>query len=109
MFNTILLQATESTGNSGSGMMQILMLVGIVVIFYFFMIRPQQRRSKEQAKFRNELQKGQKIVTIGGLHGKIVEVQEKTVTVEVENQVRLKFEKSAIATSVSDQITDQSK
>jgi len=109
MFNTILLQAQQSGSSNGSGMMQILMIVGIIVIFYFFMIRPQQKRSKEQAKFRNELQKGQKVVTIGGLHGKIVEVQEKTVTVEVENQVRLKFEKSAIAMNVSDQITEQSK
>ncbi|MDR0437813.1 MAG: preprotein translocase subunit YajC [Bacteroidales bacterium] len=107
MFNTILLQAQE--GGGGGGMMQILMLVGIVVIFYFFMIRPNQKRNKEQAKFRNELQKGQKVVTIGGLHGKIVEVQEKTVTLEVENQVRLKFEKSAIAMNIGDQITEQSK
>jgi preprotein translocase subunit YajC len=104
MFNTILLQAQQQGGN---GMMQVLMIAGIIAIFYFFMIRPQQKRNKEQAKFRSELQKGQKVVTIGGLHGKIVEVQEKTVTVEVENQVRLKFEKSAIATSVADQITEQ--
>ncbi|MCL2681918.1 MAG: preprotein translocase subunit YajC [Bacteroidales bacterium] len=107
MFNTILLQAQE--GGGGGGMMQILMLVGIVVIFYFFMIRPNQKRNKEQAKFRSELQKGQKVVTIGGLHGKIVEVQEKTVTLEVENQVRLKFEKSAIAMNIGDQINEQSK
>jgi preprotein translocase subunit YajC len=107
MLNTILLEAAAPKG--GGGQMQILMLVGIVAIFYFFMIRPQQKRSKEQAKFRNELQKGQKVVTIGGLHGKIVEIQEKTVTIEVENQVRLKFEKSAIAMNVTEQITEQNK
>jgi preprotein translocase subunit YajC len=107
MFNTIFLQAAQSSGGGGS--MQILMLVGIVAIFYFFMIRPQQKRNKEQQKFRNELQKGQKIVTIGGLHGKIVEVQEKTVTVEVQDNIRLKFEKSAIAMNTSEQITDQNK
>ncbi|MCL2027208.1 MAG: preprotein translocase subunit YajC [Bacteroidales bacterium] len=106
MLNTIFLN-TQPSGGGGS--MQILMLVGIVAIFYFFMIRPQQKRNKEQQKFRNELQKGQKIVTIGGLHGKIVEIQEKTVTVEVQDNVRLKFEKSAIATNVGDQINEQNK
>jgi preprotein translocase subunit YajC len=108
MLNTIFLQAATPSGGGG-GSMQILMLVGIVAIFYFFMIRPQQKRNKEQQKFRSELQKGQKIVTIGGIHGKIVEVQEKTVTVEVQDNVRLKFEKSAIAMNVSEQITDQNK
>ena len=108
MLNTIFLQTPDPSGGGG-GMMSMLMLVGIVVIFYFFMIRPQQKRNKEQAKFRNNLQKGQKIVTIGGLHGKIVEIQERTVTVEVENQVRLKFEKSAIAMDNSAQIGDQPK
>jgi preprotein translocase subunit YajC len=106
MLNTIFLQAAPS-GGGGGGSMQILMLVGIVAIFYFFMIRPQQKRNKEQQKFRSELQKGQKIVTIGGLHGKIVEVQEKTVTVEVADNMRLKFEKTAIATNVGEQITEQ--
>jgi preprotein translocase subunit YajC len=108
MLNTIFLQAAPQ-GGGGGGSMQILLLVGIVAIFYFFMIRPQQKRNKEQQKFRSELQKGQKIVTIGGLHGKIVEVQEKTVTVEVQDNVRLKFEKSAIAMNTSEQITEQNK
>ena len=108
MFNTIFLQAAPQ-GGGGGGSMQILMLLGIVAIFYFFMIRPQQKRNKEQTKFRNELQKGQKIVTIGGLHGKIVEIQEKTVTVEAADNVRLKFEKSAIAMNSGDQMTEQNK
>jgi len=107
MFNTIFLQAAPQGGGGGS--MQIFMLLGIVAIFYFFMIRPQQKRNKEQTKFRNELQKGQKIVTIGGLHGKIVEIQEKTVTVEAADNVRLKFEKSAIAMNSGDQMPDQPK
>ena len=105
MFNTIFLEGAPSTG--GGGHMQIFMILGIVAIFYFFMIRPQQKRNKDQQKFRNELQKNQKVVTIGGLHGKIVEIQEKTVTIEVENQVRLKFEKSAIEMNASEQITEQ--
>jgi preprotein translocase subunit YajC len=91
---TILLQATQG---SGMGFMQIIPLLLIVVVFYFFFIRPQMKRTKEQKKFREALDKGQKIITIGGIHGKIVEIQDTTVTIEVEGQVRLRVEKSAIA------------
>lgn len=85
---------------------QLFMIVAILVIFYFFMIRPQMKRSKEQQKFRNSLQKGQKIITIGGTHGKIVEIQDTTVTIEVEGGSRLRMEKSAIASSIADQLPD---
>jgi preprotein translocase subunit YajC len=84
----------------GSGMSSILMLVLIIVIFYFFMIRPQQKRQKEEKKFRESLTKGQKVVTIGGLHGKIAEVKETTVLMEVANDVKIEVEKTAIAMSV---------
>ncbi|MEE1098004.1 MAG: preprotein translocase subunit YajC [Bacteroidales bacterium] len=84
----------------GSGMSSILMLVLIIVIFYFFMIRPQQNRQKEEKKFRESLTKGQKVVTIGGLHGKIAEVKETTVLMEVANDVKIEVEKTAIAMSV---------
>jgi len=100
MYSTIFLQA------GGGGGMQIFMLLAIVAIFYFFMIRPQQRRNKEQRNFRENLQKGQKIVTIGGIHGKIVELQEKTVTIEVAENVRLKFERTAIALDVTGQTNE---
>jgi len=81
----------------GMGYMQIIPLLLIVVVFYFFFIRPQMKRSKDQKKFRESLQKGQKVITIGGIHGRIVEIQDTTVTIEVEGQVRLRVEKSAIA------------
>ena len=55
------------------------------------------KRSKDQKKFKESLEKGQKVITIGGIHGRIVEIQETTVTIEVENSVRLRLEKSAIA------------
>ncbi len=83
-----------------SGMSSILMLVLIIVIFYFFMIRPQQKRQKEEKKFRESLTKGQKVVTIGGLHGKIAEVKETIVLMEVANDVKIEVEKTAIAMSV---------
>ncbi|MCM1169835.1 MAG: preprotein translocase subunit YajC [Bacteroides sp.] len=99
----ILLQATASKNGA---MQQILLIVIILVIFYFFMIRPQMKRSKEQKKFRDNLQKGQKVITIGGIHGKIVEIQDTTVTIEVENGARLCMEKSSIASSIGDQLPD---
>jgi len=62
------------------------------------------KKSKDQRKFREAIKKGDKIITIGGIHGKIIEVQEKTFTIEVEGQNRLKVEKSAVAMDSSSQI-----
>jgi len=76
---------------------QILLWGAIILIFYFFMIRPQQKKAGDQKKFRESLQKGSNVVTIGGLHGKIVDIQESTVWLEVDRGFKLKFEKSAIA------------
>lgn len=89
--------APQGQGGQQSGWMSFLPLVLIIVVFYFFFIRPQMKRSKDQKKFKESLQKGQKIITIGGIHGRIVEIQETSVTIEVENSVRLRVEKSAVA------------
>ena len=89
--------ATGGTASSSSTWYSFLPLILIVVVFYLFFIRPQMKRSKDQKKFRESLDKGQKIITIGGIHGRIVEIQDTTVTIEVEGQVRLRVEKSAIA------------
>ncbi|MGE5423893.1 MAG: preprotein translocase subunit YajC [Syntrophothermus sp.] len=91
----ILLQAAAPGG--GMGYQTIIMIVLMIAVFYLFFIRPQSKKAKEQRKFRDSLQKGQKVITIGGIHGKIVEIQDTTVTIEVEGQVRLRLEKSAIA------------
>lgn len=101
---SILLQAPAMGGMGGYE--NLILIAAIIVIFYFFMIRPQMKRTKEQKKFRENLNKGQKIVTIGGIHGKIVEVDEQTVVIETEGQNRLKLEKSAIASSIADQLND---
>ncbi len=81
----------------GSALSSLFPLVLIIVVFYFFMIRPQLKKSKDQKKFRENIAKGDKIVTIGGIHGKIVDVQEKTFLIEVEGGHKLKIEKSAIS------------
>jgi preprotein translocase subunit YajC len=99
---SILLQTPAAGGSSSY--LNLIFLGGIVVVFYFFFIRPQMKRSKDQKKFKENLQKGQKVITIGGIHGRIVEIQETTVTLEVENSVRLRLEKSAVAMDNSETI-----
>lgn len=70
--------------------------VGVIVIFYFFMIRPQTKRAKEAKQYRENLEKGTKVVTIGGIHGKILEVTETNVLLDCDG-AKLRVEKSAIA------------
>jgi preprotein translocase subunit YajC len=91
----VVLQAAG--GQGGFGYTQIIFIVLLIAVFYLFMIRPQAKKAKEQKKFREALKKGDKIVTIGGIHGRILEVKDTTVIIEVEGGVRLKMEKSAIA------------
>lgn len=68
-----------------------------MVIFYFFMIRPQMRKQKEIKKHRESLKIGDKVITIGGIHGKIVDMDETTVVLEVNDKTKIKFEKTAIS------------
>ena len=75
----------------------------ILVVFYFFMIRPQMKKQKELKKFRENLKVGDKVVTIGGIHGKILEMSESTILVNSEGS-KIRFEKSAIASSSEDQL-----
>lgn len=93
----ILLQASADGATGGFGLEQILMFGAIGLVFYFFMIRPQMKKQKEAKQFKESLVKGTKVVTIGGVHGKIVELKEETVIIEVEGGNRLKMEKTAIA------------
>ena len=105
MFILLFAQPQGQEGKGG-GWIQFLPLLLIIVVFYLFFIRPQMKKSKDQRKFRENLKKGDKVITIGGLHGKILEVEETTITLDVGGQIRLTFEKSAIATSTTDQLTD---
>ena len=98
----ILLQANTNENPTSFWIMMGLLMV----VFYFFMIRPQQKKAKEARKFRESLQKGSKVVTIGGIHGRVVEVAETTVLLEVDNNVKLRFEKSAVAMDNSMQLNE---
>ena len=90
----------------GDGMSSLIMLGLMVLVFWFFMIRPQMKKQKELRKFRDGLAKGDHIVTIGGIHGKILEVTDTTVLVQSDN-TKLRFDKSAISQSSEDQIVNK--
>jgi len=88
-----------------SGWMQFLPFILIIVVFYFFMIRPQMKKQKELRKFRESLKKGDKVITTGGIYGKVAEVKEAYVVVEIAKDTLVKIDKSAIITDMSDVAT----
>ncbi|WP_430973565.1 preprotein translocase subunit YajC [Sunxiuqinia rutila] len=77
-------------------------LVLIIVVFYFFMIRPQVKRQKELKKFRESLSKGDKVVTTGGIYGKVAEIKDNYVLLQVDDNVKLRVDKSAVVKDMSD-------
>lgn len=95
---TILLQAAAG-GNQWSG---ILMMIVIVAIFYFFMIRPQQKKQKEIQKSRAALQPGDKVITAGGIYGKIKEIGDTYMMIEIADGVRIRVDKTSIFASAED-------
>jgi len=100
MSNLSIFLQTATGGANGAG--SLIMLVAIIAIFYFFMIRPQQKRQKEINEFRKALKKGDKVLTVGGIYGKIAEVQETTVLLEISNGVLIKVDKSGLVKDNSD-------
>lgn len=91
---TILLEGSEKGG--GGGATTLLMYGAIIVIMYFFMLRPQIKRTKEARKFRENLAKGDKVVTSGGIHGKVLEINETTVLISTEGAGKLRVEKASV-------------
>lgn len=98
--NTILLEA--AAGNAGSGYAQILMIVALIAIFYFLMIRPQNKKQKEIRKFREALQTGDKVITAGGIYGKIKDIKDNVVLLEVAEGVRIRIDKGSVYPSAAD-------
>ena len=101
MLNFVLLQQAAAP-QQGGGMSMLLMMVLIIGVMYFFMIRPQQKKQKELQAFRNSLTKGDKIVTIVGIYGTIAEVKEQYLLVEVDNNVKIRVDKSSVVKDITD-------
>lgn len=86
-------------GDGGGGLISTLIMFGaIFLIFYFMIIRPQQKRAKERDKMLSNIEKGDKVVTSGGIHGVIAGLEEKTALLQVSENVKLKIDRSAIST-----------
>jgi len=97
--NQLLIAMAPQGGDGGGGLISTLIMFGaIFLIFYFMIIRPQQKRAKEREKLLSNLDKGDKVVTNGGIHGVIAGLEEKTALLQVSENVKLKIDRSAIAT-----------
>ena len=103
LFNSLLLQAADPAA-MGGGFGMFLPLILIIGIMYFFMIRTKKKKQKELQKMLDALQKGDKVITIGGIHGTVSSVKKDSnvVTIRVDENTKIEFNRSAIATVVSD-------
>ncbi len=102
MIKTLLLQADAG----GTNYTQFIMLAGMVAIFYFFFIRPQQKKQKDQKKFIEAIKKGDQVITMGGIHGKVVSVDDTTITLDVDKGSKLVIEKSSVSLDASKRLAD---
>ena len=94
--------AAASGAQQGSGWSMWIMLILIIVVMWFFMIRPQRKQQKELQKFREGLQKGDKVVTLGGIYGTVAEVKDKTLVLEVDSNVKIKVDKNSVVKDFSE-------
>lgn len=101
MFNVIL-QADAPGGGGGMNTSFLLMMVAMIAIFYFFMIRPQQKKQKELIKAREAMKTGDKVILAGGIHGRIKEIDETTMLIEVADGVRIRVDKASVYASSLD-------
>jgi preprotein translocase subunit YajC len=100
---TILLQAPPTPPASGMGQYSmIIMIVAMLAIMYFLMIRPQQKKQKEIQQARNAMKTGDKVITAGGIHGRIKEISDTTLLIEVADGIRIRVEKSSVYASPED-------
>ncbi|SDC99961.1 preprotein translocase subunit YajC [Williamwhitmania taraxaci] len=99
--NLILLQAAPAAAQ-GQSYSFLIMMALVFVVMYFFMIRPQTKRQKELRKFQEALKKGDKIVTTGGIYGKVWEIREQYIIIEIDDNCKIRCDKSAILRDPSD-------
>ena len=97
----LLIAMAPQGGEGGSMVSTIIMFGAILLIFYFMIIRPQQKKSKERAKLLSNLEKGDKVVTSGGIHGIISGLDDKTCLLQISDNLKIKVERSAIGTVIS--------
>lgn len=108
MLSFILLQAAADGGSSPWNS-SLFLLVAVFAVFYFTAILPNQQRTKKQKKFVSELRKGDKVVTNSGLHGRIFEINENTIVIDVDKGLKLTFTKSAVSLDASKALSQPAK
>lgn len=106
IFNLLTLQAD---GGQGAGAMNLIMIVLLIAIFYFFMIRPQQKKQKEIRKFRELIGEGDRVVTAGGIYGKIRSINDNIVSLQIAKDVVIRVDKGSVYPSAADASQDQNK
>jgi preprotein translocase subunit YajC len=100
----------QQTGDGGPGLMSNIILFGsIILIFYFMIIRPQQKRAKERQKLLESIKKGDKVITSGGMYGTVSGLDEKTVLVQIADNVKVKLDRGSIATIISETVEPEKK
>jgi len=98
-------QPAGAAAGQSNAFVTFLPLILVFVIFYFFMIRPQMKKQKELSNYRNSLKKGDKVITTGGIYGRVNEVKDNYVMLEVGGDLKLKVDKSAL---IQDPTADKS-
>ncbi|MEX1138604.1 MAG: preprotein translocase subunit YajC [Bacteroidota bacterium] len=103
MIETILFLMQPQQGDSGSGITSTLVMFGLIfLIFYFMIVRPQQKRQKDRQKMLDAIKKGDKIITAGGVHGTVIGVEDKTVLVQIADNVKVKVDRGSVSSIVSE-------
>lgn len=100
--NLILLQDAGASSSNTGGFGSLIMIVALIAIFYFFMIRPQSKKQKEIKKFRENLSKGDKVITAGGVYGIIKEVKDTSFVIEITSNVCIRVDKNSVYPSAQD-------
>ncbi len=100
--NYLFLFLQEEAGRAGGGMMMWVIIIVCIVIMWFFMIRPQRKQQKELQQFRDGLKRGDKIVTVGGIFGTVVEVKDSTLIIEIDENVKIKVSKNSVVRDPSE-------
>jgi preprotein translocase subunit YajC len=99
--------AMAPQGQGGGGLLTTLIMFGLIFfIFYFMIIRPQQKRQKEREKLLSNLKKGDKVITAGGVHGTIIALEEKTIIVQIADNVKIKVERGSISNVTREATTE---
>ena len=106
----LILMMQQQGGDAGQSIVSTMLMFALIIgIFYFMILRPQQKRAKDRQKLLEAVKKGDKVITAGGLYGTIAGLDEKTVLVQVADNVKMKFERSAITSVVAEAAPDTGK